>query len=238
MLVLALEASTPVVSAALARVERDGDEERRDLLAEVVLAGAGTSEGLLPAVEAALSLSGREFSEVEGIVVGLGPGTFTGIRIAAATARSLAFGSDGSVALMRGSTLAALAAPALAVRREVLAVLDARRGEVFARSFLRGEGLEVAEESILCARPEELVADLASASGEPLLVGDGAVRYRDELSDLGEIPPDDSPLHRATAGGLVLSASLESVPPERVIPVYVREPDAEVRRDLNPWLRR
>ena len=55
--------------------------------------------------------------------------------------------------------------------------------------------------------------------------------------DLGRIPPDGSPLHRVTAAGHVVSADLAPVRPEDLVPIYVREPDAEVRRDLNPWSR-
>ena len=73
--------------------------------------------------------------------------------------------------------------------------------------------------------------------GGPFVVGDGAVRYRGELSGLGRIPPDGSPLHRVTAVGHVISADLTPVSPEELVPIYVREPDAEVRRDLNPWSR-
>ena len=60
-------------------------------------------------------------------------------------------------------------------------------------------------------------------------------RYREVLSGLGRIPDDASPLHRVTASGLALSADLAPVPAGEVVPLYVREPDAEVRRDLNPW---
>jgi len=72
-------------------------------------------------------------------------------------------------------------------------------------------------------------------AGGPLLVGDGAVRYRESLERLGYIPPDDSPLHRVSAVGHVMSADLAPVAAEQLVPIYVREPDAEVRRDLNPW---
>lgn len=222
MLILALDASTGVVSVALARVA--GGERR--VLAEISLDGRGASEGLLPAVHAALGLAGEDLGSVEGIVVGVGPGTFTGIRIAAATARSLSLGSG--IPLCANPTLAALAAPALTVSGEVLAVLDARRGEVFAQPFTP----EGPSGGIVCTRPGKLRSE-----GSPLVVGDGAVRYREELSGLGHIPPDGSPLHRVSAVGHILSSSLEPVPPEEVVPIYVREPDAEVRRDLNPWSR-
>lgn len=222
MLILALDASTPVVAVAVAR-EGEG---RREVLAEVSVAARGASEALLPAVDDALKLCGEELSSVEHVLVGVGPGTFTGIRIAAATARSLSLGT-GAV-LSKNSTLAALAAPALACSPDVLAVLDARRGQVFARRF----SWDGPVTEILSLVPSEL-----SAEGDPLIVGDGAVRYREALSPLGRIPPDGSPLHRVTAAGHVLTADLAPVAPEDVVPIYVREPDAEVRRDLNPWSR-
>ena len=223
MLILALDASTPITTVALARVE--GDE--REILAEVSVSARGASETLLPAVHAALSLAGEELATVERLLVGVGPGTFTGIRIAAATARALSLGTGA--ALSQNSTLAALAAPALSCTADVLAVLDARRAQVFAQRF--SEAGPTA--GISCVGPEDLLE-----RGAPLLlVGDGAVRYREALTSLGHIPPDGAPLHRVTAAGHVLSADLAPVEPEKLVPIYVREPDAEVRRDLNPWSR-
>ena len=217
MLILVLDASTPVVAVALA--------EEGEVRAEISTSAHGASEALLPAVHAALNLAGNDLASVERLLVGVGPGTFTGIRIAAATARALSLGTGA--ALSKNSTLAALAAPALSCHTDVLAVLDARRGQVFARRF---SGADTTE--ILCVKPEEL-----SSEGAPLIVGDGAVRYRKALSPLGRIPPDDSPLHRVTATGHVLSANLTPVGAEELVPIYVREPDAEVRRGLNPWAR-
>lgn len=218
MLILALDASTPVTTVALAR--------DREILAEISTMGRGTSETLLPAVQDALDLAGEELDAVGLVLAGVGPGTFTGIRIAAATARALCAGTG--IALAKNSTLDALAAPALSCSPDVLAVLDARRRQVFVRRFSEAGPTT----GIYCVRPEELSAD-----GEPVLVGDGALRYRGVLSDLGRIPPDDSPLHRVTAAGHVISADLAVVRPEDLVPIYVREPDAEVRRDLNPWSR-
>jgi tRNA threonylcarbamoyladenosine biosynthesis protein TsaB len=220
VLILALDASTPVTTVAVAR----GND--REVLAEVSTTGRGASETLLPAVQAALDLAGEEPDSVELVLAGVGPGTFTGIRIAAATARALSAGTG--MALARNSTLDALAAPALSCSSDVLAVLDARRGQVFARRF-SGTGPTT---DIYCVRPEELLVE-----GEPVLVGDGAVRYRDVFTGLGRIPPEDSPLHRVTAAGHVISADLTPVGPEDLVPIYVREPDAEVRKDLNPWSR-
>jgi tRNA threonylcarbamoyladenosine biosynthesis protein TsaB len=218
VLILALDASTPVTTVALAR--------DREVLAEISATGRGASETLLSAVQDTLDLAGEEFGSVELVLAGVGPGTFTGIRIAAATARALSAGTG--IALAKNSTLEALAAPALSCSPDVLAVLDAKRGQVFARRFSESGPTT----GIYCVRPGELSAD-----GEPVLVGDGAVRYREVLSKLGRIPPDGSPLHRVTAAGHVISADLAPVDPEDLVPIYVREPDAEVRRDLNPWSR-
>jgi len=209
-----------MTTVALAR------ENGHEVLAEVSVTARGASETLLPAIHAALYLAGEDLGTVEILLAGVGPGTFTGIRIAAATARALSAGTG--IALSKNSSLDALAAPALSCSGDVLAVLDARRGQVFARRFSE----DGPTTDIFCVRPEAL-----SVEGEPLVVGDGALRYREDLSSLGRIPPEDSPLHRVTAVGHIISADLAPVNPEDLVPIYVREPDAEVRRDLNPWSR-
>lgn len=222
MLILAFDASTPVTTVALARAEGGN----RTILAEASTAARGASEALLPAVDAVLDLAGEDLAAVERILVGVGPGTFTGIRIALATARSLSLGTGAALSTV--STLDALAAPALCAGfAEVLAVIDARRKQIFVRAY----SATATPGDIRCLLPEDLPA---SAPGS-VLVGDGAVRYRGILDGIGRIPPDDSPMHRVSATGLVMSAELAPVEVEKVVPIYVREPDAEVRRDLNPW---
>lgn len=229
MLILALDSSTGTVTVAVGRAEEGAG---REMIAEVSVASRGASETLLPAAHDALGLAGTSLGEVERILVGVGPGTFTGIRIALAGARSLSFAIGAP--LSRNSTLAALAAPALSSAEEpdVIAVLDAKRRQVFAQRFAE----DGTRGGILCVEPEQLPAEPTTGDA-PLVVGDGAVRYREALSALGRVPPDASPLHRVTAAGHVLSADLSPVPAGEVVPLYVREPDAEVRRDLNPWSR-
>lgn len=228
VLVLAFDTSTTVATVAVARV--DEKDENREILAEVSVAGrgsGGSSEALLPAIHSALGLCGLGMGEIKLVLVGLGPGTFTGIRISAATARSLAFG--GGIGVARGDTLSALAAPALSALGEgesVLSVVDARRGEVFARRYTGGE-----QGDILCAAPEALPESMTAT----LVVGDGASRYRERLGHLGRIPPDSSPLHGVTASGMVEASGLSPVAPDELTPIYVREPDAEARRERNPW---
>lgn len=225
MLVLAFDTSTTIATVAVVRVE-----ERRELLAEMSISGTGSgssSEALLPAVHSALGICGIGVGEIDLILVGLGPGTFTGIRISAATARSLAFGSG--VGVTGGDTLSALAAPALQTLGEgesVLSVVDARRGEVFAQRHGDGEPGD-----ILCAAPESLPESMSAT----LVVGDGAARYRDNLTRFGRIPSDGSPLNRVTASGMVQASELTAVSPDELTPIYVRQPDAETRRERNPW---
>jgi tRNA threonylcarbamoyladenosine biosynthesis protein TsaB len=134
---------------------------------------------------------------IEGIVVGRGPGSFTSIRIGLAMARSLALALDVPVAGV--STLDGY--------RDVVPVIDARRGEVFTLGPK-------------ACRPEDL-----DVSGQTL-AGDGAVRYRAVFTSAGaHVPPDDDPVHLPDP--LVL---LEHAGPfgdaELIEPLYVREPDA------------
>ena len=159
MLILALDSSTGVVTVAVARAGEDAPgagASRREVLAEIYVPSRGASETLLPAAHAALNLAGTDLGEMERILVGVGPGTFTGIRIALAAARALALATGA--ALSKNSTLNALAAPASleAGNPDVLAVLDAKRRQVFAQYFA-GDG---ASGEILCAAPGELAAQL------------------------------------------------------------------------------
>ncbi len=125
MLILALDSSTGVVTVAVARAGEDEAGDEREVLAEISIPSRGASEALLPAAHAALNLAGTDLGEVEHIVAGGGPGTFTGIRITLAAARALALATGA--ALSRNSTLAALAAPASQYDEDldILAVLDA-----------------------------------------------------------------------------------------------------------------
>ena len=99
----------------------------------------GHAAQLLPLAGALLDRAGLRFGDLDRIGVGVGPGTFTGLRIGVATARALAQGSGAEVAAV--STLAALA-EASGHDGPVLAVLDARRGEAFAAAYAHGVGAD------------------------------------------------------------------------------------------------
>lgn len=191
------------------------------------------SQALLEAAgEAAAVLGGWE--EVDRIAVGKGPGTFTGIRIGVATASGLSF-STGTPAT-GVSTLAALARSigGSTDAGRVMALLDARRGEVFGGLFdSRGNALEP---PFACG-PQELVEHIrkADVSGDrPVVGGPGAVRFRDELVRAGLVTePAGSPVHRLNGRSICqLGAAAEQTGPETLEPLYLRVPDAQL------WLER
>jgi tRNA threonylcarbamoyl adenosine modification protein YeaZ len=190
VLILAFDTATDLATSALVA---DG----------VTLAERTTRpQSLLADVDALLAAAGASPADLTAIVVGTGPGSFTGTRIGLAVARGLALALDLPVAGV--STLTALAS----VAEGAFPVVDARRGEVF----------------VLGPRavtPDELVIPPGS-----VLVGDGACRYRDLLIERGaDVPSPDSELHVPRAS---LHAALATAfgPAGAVEPVYVREPDA------------
>jgi tRNA threonylcarbamoyladenosine biosynthesis protein TsaB len=161
-----------------------------------------------------------DWDAVERIAVGVGPGGFTGLRIGIATARALAQARD--LPLVGVSSLAALAAGISGSdQTPVVAVIDARRGEVFAASPGALEPVAL--------KPAELAARIEPAT---LAVGDGAVRFRQELERAGAVvPADASPLHRVSAIQVcMLGASGEPAGRDSLLPDYRREPDAKPRR--------
>jgi tRNA threonylcarbamoyladenosine biosynthesis protein TsaB len=184
---------------------------------------------LLPIVEEAASSAGG-WEEVGRIAVGLGPGSFTGLRIGLATAKALA--SSLGLPLAGVGTLEALArgSAAGADGRPILATLDARRGEVFAALF------EPSGETIwrpFVAAPDDLVARVSQLAQAPLAAGSGALRFRDELQVGGaEVPDDSDPSHRVAAEDIcAIGAEAPAASPEDVPPIYLRQPDAERWRE-------
>jgi tRNA threonylcarbamoyladenosine biosynthesis protein TsaB len=194
----------------------------------------GHARELLPLAQRALEAVGATFADVARIGVGVGPGTFTGLRIGVATARALAQSTGAELAAI--STLDALAEAAGAAERPVLAVLDARRGEAFAAAHIGGERVA----GPVAIAPEELAAFAERAASAPdapaaanpwLAVGDGAVRFRDRLVPAADVPGDDSTLHRVSALAVCrLARAAPTVDRDALLPEYVRAPDAVPRR--------
>ena len=190
------------------------------------------SQTLLATVEEAVAELGG-WGSVDRIAVGIGPGTFTGIRIGVATAAGLA--ASAGCQAVGVSTLAALARTiGMTTDRDVMALIDARRGEVFGGLFER-TGTEL--EAPFACGPEQLIDRLraAGAAGPvPLVAGPGAVRFRDELLRAGfETEPAGSPVHRLAGRSLCeLGATATRTGPKTLEPLYLRIPDAQL------WLER
>jgi tRNA threonylcarbamoyladenosine biosynthesis protein TsaB len=189
----------------------------------------GHARELLPLAQQALDAVGATFADVARIGVGVGPGTFTGLRIGVATARALAQSTGAELAAI--STLDALA-EAAGGDRPVLAVLDARRGEAFVAAYVGGERVA----GPVAIAPEELPGFAARAAGgaaptPSLAVGDGAIRFRDRLVPAADVPGDDSTLHRVSALAVCRLAKVApTVDRDALLPEYVRPPDAVPRR--------
>ena len=196
MLTLAFDTATDVATSALLE---DGD---------VLGERAGRPQTLLEDVDALLTDADAKAEELRRIVVGTGPGSFTGLRMGLAASRALALALDVQVAGV--STLAALAAGSPGA----LPVIDARRREVF--TLIDGHPVATG--------PDQLSNTVLLGR---VCVGSGAVRYRDVLEAAGaEVPPDESELHLPRAGVHARLAT-DFGPAELVEPIYVRAPDAD-----------
>jgi tRNA threonylcarbamoyladenosine biosynthesis protein TsaB len=282
MVVLGFDTSTSATAVALRLADGSTAQARDDPAAG---AHPGHATRLLELVDGLLTQADVGWSAVTRVAVGVGPGTFTGLRVGVATARGLA--QSLQCELVGVSSTRALALPALAeepmhgagsthgagathgaestqgagsthgggspegaasahpaARASVLAVIDARRGEVFAAAYELGEpGVDDGGERV----PRELSGPAPLAPGELagvvsrveraaggqrrwLAVGDGALRYRDQLELAGiAMPPDASPLHLLSAAAVCeLGARAPAAGAHETLPDYRRRPDAEL----------
>ena len=194
MLTLAFDTATEVATSALV----DG----REVLGERV----SHARTLLEDVDALLRQGGAHPGDLDALAVGVGPGSFTGVRIGLATARGLALALDLVGAGV--STLDALAAGAPGA----VPVVDARRREIFA---------------LVDGGPAVLAPGDLDLPAGTVCVGDGARRYRDVFEQRGlSVPPDDDERHLPRARFHAALAA-EHGPVDMIEPLYLRVPDAE-----------
>jgi tRNA threonylcarbamoyladenosine biosynthesis protein TsaB len=168
---------------------------------------------------------------VDLLAAGVGPGSFTGLRIGISTAKALASALElPAVGVCTLDALARGIAERAGPESQLLALVDARRGEVFAALYTSdGERLV----GPLVSRPEDLRARLGDRRAPTLAAGSGAVRFRDELAGGGvEIPEDSDPVHRIAARHIcALGAAIAGRGPGSLDPIYLRSPDAERWRE-------
>ena len=190
------------------------------------------AETLAPAIDHLLSQAGASLADVGAVAVDVGPGLFTGLRVGVATAQGLAEGLGVGVVEVTSVEVLAREAYDAGWAGSVAAVVDARRGEVFA-ARCDGPGAEVEPPSRW--PPAALAAAFAGTPGI-LCVGTGAHRYADVLTGAGLRVAgirEPSPRVLVSIAAARLAAGASPVPPAAVRPVYLREADARIN-----WVQR
>jgi tRNA threonylcarbamoyladenosine biosynthesis protein TsaB len=227
MIVLGIETSTPQTSVAL------GSETA--IVASTRLTGRARQDAVVPAIEHLLRWTGLELSAVGGVVVGLGPGLFTGLRVGVEAGKSLA--QVLGVPIVGIASLDALAFGVRHTGRLIGAVIDARRGEIFYALYRPVPGGVVREGSYQVAPPDHLAADLEARGEEVLLAGNGAILYRRELEEAGgRLEFASAASAHPQAESLVELAIPRLLREEHdrlfdVVPLYLRRSDAEIAWD-------
>jgi len=233
MLILAVETSTRTGSIALVEaVAQETESPRLRVIGETTLNLAEThSSRLMPAIDRLLQETSHPIQEVQALAVGLGPGSFTGLRIAISTVKGLAFALR--VPVMGAPTLDVLAQNLPFASIQVCPVLDARKKEVYAALFRgKGEGhlTKVSEDWVLS--PEELCSRITEKT---ILVGNGGEVYGDIFRDrLGSrvlfAPPEVSFPRASNVARLCLPSlrKAETLDLFGFTPIYVRRSEAEI----------
>lgn len=224
MIVLGIETATARAGCAIGGVE--------GVIAAVqVTRGRRHAETLVPAVRFACQAAQIDLSEVRVIAVDIGPGLFTGLRVGMATANGLAQGLG--LPMIGMSSLDLLAFPLRHTSRRIMAVIDARRGELYTATYRATHGgvQRVSEPRLMT--PAALAADLLAVDDRTLLVGDGAERYADLFVDLDGVELAGIGAAHPTAEALVELAHPVAVREEYVMareirPLYLRRSDAEL----------
>jgi tRNA threonylcarbamoyladenosine biosynthesis protein TsaB len=170
-----LSIDTTSVAGSVALSEDD------ELITQEQQGACGThSERLIPSINHLLNIAGWQRTDIQGIAVAIGPGSFTGLRIGLAAAKGMALALGCPIAGV--SSLESLAQNGRGFAGTVIPLIDARRGEIYAAAWrvgLDGDMKQLMDE--LVAPPDQLVKFLSKIKGDLLLVGDGAIAYGDYL---------------------------------------------------------
>ncbi len=224
MLVLAVDTATNFVSVAI------GDTGT--LLGEVRLGtGRRHAEQLVPAIRYLCAETGVELSQLAAIAVGTGPGLFTGLRVGVTTAKVMA--QALRIPVVGVPSLDLVAWPLRSSRRTVVAVLDARRREVFHARYRPVPGGLQREGDYQVGPPADLVADLEAAGEEVLLAGGGVDVYCEAFAGLEHAEHAGPEFAAPSAAALVDLATRrveleEFAAPWELAPLYLRASDAEI----------
>jgi tRNA threonylcarbamoyladenosine biosynthesis protein TsaB len=224
MLILGIESASTQVGCAI------GGHE--GVLASFHAArGQRHAETLAPAIDFVRRHARVEFDELGAIAVDIGPGLFTGLRVGVTTAKALA--QTLRLPMIGVSSLDLLAFRVRYTNRLIVAVLDARRGEVFSAFYRQVPGGAQRLSEYTLGKPEDLAWELLATGEECLVVGDGALRYptvfaeaaRTEFGDLGDAYPSAAALVELAHPRALRE---EFVPSWELKPLYLRKADAEI----------
>jgi tRNA threonylcarbamoyladenosine biosynthesis protein TsaB len=221
---LTLDTATSVCSVALTAGEQ--------LVAELTMtAGKGTAARLVPAMTGLLQDAGWSYADLDGFGVTVGPGAFTGLRVGIATVKGLALATDKPVVGISSLGLLAMNIPWAAW--PVCTLFDARKNEVYAAIYaVSDEPTPLLAETVLA--PDKL---LDGITGPTIFVGDGALRYRELISQRLAANAYFAPSHlhwpRAAAGAELVRrrfAAGLAIPPALLAPLYIRPSEAELAK--------
>lgn len=235
---LGLETSTPLGSAAL--VGPGG------LLAERALGITGSHAArLMKAVDAILEETGLTLGALAGIGVSVGPGSFTGLRVGAATAQGLARGSDLPLFPVPSLEAVAWGLPAALLPPGGLlgVAMTARRGEVYGAVFAAGEGGLKPLVAPVVATPDAFAADLAALGVPVVVAGTAAAEVAAGAARRGAAASAAPALFAAPRAAVVawraavMAAAGERYGPEDVVPRYLAASQAEIKADLQDDLK-
>jgi tRNA threonylcarbamoyladenosine biosynthesis protein TsaB len=192
---------------------------------------------LTPAIQFACKQARIEYSEISVVAVDLGPGLFTGLRVGVAAAKAMAHAL--SVPMIGVPSLDLLAFPVRFTSRLIVATIDARRGEIFYAFYRQVPGGIQRLSDHQVGSPDDLASELLAAGEECLLVGDGAIRYREVFEGLKKCEIVEEGFAYPSATSLVLLAHAQAlreqwVKPWDLEPLYLRKPDAEINWATRP----
>lgn len=236
MLILGIDTATPIASVG---ITRNGEVLAEESLGERACGPRVThTETLLPLIGRVLDQAGVTLPEIEGIGVSIGPGSFTGLRIALGTVKGFAYAMGQKVVGV--TTLAALARTGNAWEGKeweglVCPLLDARKGEIYAALFRRaydGQLVQLLPDQVLL--PQHWLAQITESC---LFLGDGAAAYRELIQHSCGARAHLLPFTTHHPRGAVIARMawerLQAGRPDdlqSLVPVYVRAPEAVVKR--------
>ncbi|HEX9683377.1 MAG TPA: tRNA (adenosine(37)-N6)-threonylcarbamoyltransferase complex dimerization subunit type 1 TsaB [Acidimicrobiales bacterium] len=228
MLILGIETATPQVGVAV------GGHEGV-LVSFHVNRRPRHAEMLAPGIEFVLRQARIEIREISVVAVDVGPGLFTGLRVGIATAKGIA--QALRVPMIGVASLDLLAFSMRQSPKLIVAVIDARRGEVFVGRYRQVPGGVQRLSEHRVASPRDVATELASTREECLVVGDGAIRYAEEFRDAGRVELVEAGQSSPSAAALVQLAHARAlredfVQPTDLHPVYLRKADAEINWEV------